>query len=141
MFMSPILALFALTIGLNPLMRTCYQTEAAHCKASISGRGRSQGICVEFNDKSPSRNVEDSPQGVCASVKPEGWGVSKLLTKQGRADHYHLVLGELFIFEAFFTQPAVVICPSQCESRLEPNWREVPASPRRPSPSVTNAKT
>ena len=38
------------------------------------------------------------------------------------------------------THPAVVICPSQWESRLEPNWREEPRSPRRARPRVTIAE-
>ena len=38
------------------------------------------------------------------------------------------------------THPAVVICPSQWESRLEPNWREELPSPRRARPRVTIAE-
>ena len=38
------------------------------------------------------------------------------------------------------THPAVVIWPSRWESRLEPNWREEPPSPRQARPRVTIAE-
>merc|ERR1719339_20613 len=74
--------------GVGQEKTSCYQTEAAHCEASISGRGRPQGVCVELNDQSPGGNVENSPKGVRCSVKPGRRWVPELLTKQGGADHY-----------------------------------------------------
>ena len=86
-------SLVCLDCGSKHFERTCYQTEAAHCKASISGRGRPQGICVELNDQSPGGNVENSPKRVRGRIKPGRRWVPELLAKQGGADHHHLGFG------------------------------------------------